>query len=45
MPATSQAQYRMMQAVLHGQSTKVPKDVAAEFVAKTPNPTALPEKK
>lgn len=36
MPAKSGAQYRLMQAALHGQTDKVPKDVAREFVEKTP---------
>lgn len=36
MPAKSAAQYRLMQAALHGQSNKVPKEVAKEFVEKTP---------
>ena len=36
MPAKSGAQYRLMQAALHGQSSKVPKKVAREFVEKTP---------
>ncbi len=36
MPAKSAPQYRLMQAVLHGASDKVPKAVAKEFVDKTP---------
>jgi hypothetical protein len=36
MPAKSAAQYRLMQAALHGASDKVPKGVAREFVEKTP---------
>jgi hypothetical protein len=36
MPAKSGAQYRLMQAVLHGSSSKVPTNVAREFVEKTP---------
>jgi hypothetical protein len=36
MPAVSGAQYRLMQAALHGASDKVPKDVAREFISKTP---------
>jgi len=36
MAAVSGSQYRLMQAALHGSSSKVPKGVAREFVDKTP---------
>lgn len=53
MPAESKAQYRLMQAMLHGASPKakgkgkrkkVPKRVAKEYVDATPSPGALPER-
>jgi len=36
MPAVSGKQYRLMQAALHGSSSKVPPAVAKEFIEKTP---------
>jgi len=36
VPAKSAAQYRLMQAALHGSSDRIPKGVAREFIAKTP---------
>lgn len=44
MPAISQKMYRAMQAAKHGNSTLgIPQSVGAEFVAATPEPSALPE--
>lgn len=43
MPATSKAQFRLMQATAHGANTGVPKKVAKEFVAATPSAKSLPE--
>ena len=46
MPATSQAQYRAMQAAAHGKSTKgIPASVGKEYVAATKNVQALPKRK
>ena len=45
MPATSQAQYRAMQAAAHGNSTLgIPKSVGQDFASATPNPSNLPKK-
>lgn len=35
MPVKSAAQFRLMQAAAHGNSSKVPKAVAKEFLSKT----------
>lgn len=46
MPATSQRQYRAMQAAAHGHSTLgIPSKVGREFVQATPSPGALPARK
>lgn len=46
MPATSQAQFRAMEAAAHGHSTLgISPTVGREFVAATPAPKALPARK
>lgn len=46
MPATSQAQFRAMQAAAHGKSTLgIPKKVGKDFVAATPSTKGLPERR
>lgn len=45
MPATSQAQFRAMEAAKSGHSTLgIPASVGAEFAAATPTPSALPKR-
>jgi len=45
MPATSQSQYRAMQAAAHGSSTLgIPKKVGEDFADATPSPGQLPKR-
>jgi hypothetical protein len=45
MPATSQAQYRAMQAAAHGKSTLgIPQSVGKEFADATSNVSSLPKR-
>ena len=46
MPAKSEAQWKAMQAAMHGKSTLgIPKKVAAEFVGGKRKPKHLPKHK